>query len=78
MLQQCASWWDGKTSLDGGAVHQAPKPTGPAAKDSAKNEMFGHLRVRVHNNPEASGDQNKKRTDLVAFNDGCAQHAAKK
>ena len=68
-----ASWWAGKTNLDGGAKYEpalAPLPTLPP--DVSKKEMFDHLQVRPHHNPDAVGDKRHRRTDLVAFNDGCA------
>ena len=72
MLGSLAPWWNGKQALDGGPVHVSPSMKGPARSDAAKDEMFGHLRVKVRNNPEAVGEQSRKRTDLVAFNDGYA------
>ena len=54
-----ASWWDGSTALDGGAKYETPKQRGltrsrsEALERTAKTELFGHLRIRPHHNPEA-------------------------
>ena len=76
MLGSAAGWWDGKTSLDGGLRHESPtfvRSFRPA--DVAKDELFAHLQVRPHNGLGGKPDgspANKRMTDLVAFNDGCA------
>ena len=70
-----ASWWEGATALDGGAKFETPdhssaRRRSEALERTAKTELFGHLRIRPHHNPETEAPSNRKRTDLVAFNDG--------
>ena len=68
-----ASWWDGQHQLDGTRNYEVPKISGvKESDDAAKEEMFSHLSLRPRHNPEWRANANRKRTDLMAYNDGCA------
>ena len=68
-----ASWWDGQHQLDGSRNYEVPKISGvKESDDAAKEEMFSHLSLRPRHNPEWRANANRKRTDLMAYNDGCA------
>ena len=78
MLGPHAAWWSGETALDGGAKHRTEprRSVEPKPVDKAKDELFAHLRARVYHNPEVSGWAPRRRTDLIAWNDGYAPHAS--
>ena len=78
MLGPHAAWWSGETALDGGAKHRTEprRSVEPMPVDKAKDELFAHLRARVYHNPEVSGWAPRRRTDLIAWNDGYAPHAS--
>lgn len=75
-----AQWWEGSSTITGEPQREQRPPPPPIQRvqeeDSAKEEIFGHLLNRPHDNPRYSelyvGRVGRKKNDLASFNDGSA------